>query len=186
VCSAAGIVDNGIGPVVCIGQATGAGGANVWNSDDLRAALAAAKSPLPKLLDGVHFTVAIRRAVRSGSADGTLIEDAGVSGQSYEMTHDDIFKSNRDLIEHCGELLAAMPRTRMNVERRGGIVTVETVGIEQIDLYIDGHPAGIPIKLTRDGTRRLRVPSDATDVEVVGFAGGVTLQRRRIAGTSHS
>jgi C-terminal processing protease CtpA/Prc len=45
----AGFVDNRIGPVVCIGQATGAGGANVWDSDDLRAALAAARQPLPAL-----------------------------------------------------------------------------------------------------------------------------------------
>jgi C-terminal processing protease CtpA/Prc len=182
----AGIVDNGIGPVVCIGQATGAGGANVWSSDDLRAALAAAKSPLPKLIEGVGFTVAIRRAVRSGSADGTLIEDAGVSGQPYEMTHDDIFKGNRDLIEHCGELLAAMPRTRMNVRRRGRALTVETVGLDQLDLYVGGHPAGVPIALTRDGTRRVRLPADATDVEVVGFSDGVVLQRRRIATADHS
>jgi Peptidase family S41 len=82
----AGILDNRIGPVICIGEATGAGGTNVWDSDDLRAALDAAEQPLPRLPNGVHFTVAVRRAVRSGDADGTLIEDAGIPGQRYEMT----------------------------------------------------------------------------------------------------
>ena len=43
----AGIVDNRIGPVLCVGNATGAGGANVWDSDDLRVALKAADQPLP-------------------------------------------------------------------------------------------------------------------------------------------
>ena len=50
--------------------------------------------------------MAVRRAVRTGDAEGTLIEDAGVPGQSYEMTVNDIFKRNRDLIERCGEILA--------------------------------------------------------------------------------
>ena len=35
--------------------------------------------------------MAVRRAVRSGDADGTLIEDAGIPGQPYAMTRDDIF-----------------------------------------------------------------------------------------------
>ena len=112
---AAGIVDNRIGPVVCIGQATGAGGANVWDSNDLRAALAAAEHPLPDLPPNVSFTVAVRRAVRSGVADGTLIEDAGIVGQSYDMTRDDIFHGNRDLMEYCGKILASQPRTRLDV-----------------------------------------------------------------------
>ena len=37
---AAGFVDNGIGPFVCVGEATGAGGANVWDYAELRSALA--------------------------------------------------------------------------------------------------------------------------------------------------
>jgi len=177
---AAGIVDNRICPVLCVGQATGAGGANVWGSDDLRAALSAAKAPLPALPDGVTFTMAVRRAVRSGDADGTLIEDAGIPGQPYEMTRNDIFRKNRDLIEACGELLAAQPRTRMDVRRRGRSLTVKTAGLDRLDLYVDGHPGGTPAALDDPGTRRLRVPGDALAVEVVGLAGGTVRQRRRI------
>ena len=71
----AGIVDNRIGPVVCIGDATGAGGANVWTSADLGAAMKAAGFPLPPLARGTNFTVAVRRAVRSADAEGVLIEE---------------------------------------------------------------------------------------------------------------
>ncbi len=178
---AAGVVDNRIGPVVCLGEATGAGGANVWGADDTRAALAAANAPLPPLPHGVGFTVAIRRAVRSNDAAGTLIEDAGISGQPYDMTRDDLFKGNRDLIEHCGELLAAQPRTRLHVRRQRRSLTVRTGGLDQLDLYLDGHPAGAPIFLVRDGTRRVTLPPGAAAVEVVGFADGVVRQRRRLA-----
>jgi hypothetical protein len=181
----AGFLDNRIGPVVCIGEATGAGGANVWDSDDLRAALDAAGQPLPRLRDGVSFTVAVRRAVRSNDADGTLIEDAGVPGQPYAMTRADIFNDNRDLIEHCGEMLAAQPRTRLEVKRRGRRLTVTTRGLDQLDLFVEGHPGGVPIAMRGGGRRQIVLPPNASQVEVVGFASGVLRQRRRSMPTGH-
>ncbi|HEX6106999.1 MAG TPA: S41 family peptidase [Gemmatimonadales bacterium] len=179
---AAGIVDNRIGPVLCIGEATGAGGANVWRSDDLRAALSSAKVPLPQLPEGVSFTVAVRRAVRTNDAEGSLIEDAGVAGQPYEMTRRDIFGSNRDLIERCGEILAAQPRTRLEVGHRGRARTlsVRTGGIEELDLYVNGRTGGPTIAVNRGGTLRVPLPPHAREVELVGFAGGVVRQRRRL------
>lgn len=177
---AAGIVDNGIGPVVTIGEATGAGGANVWDSEDLRAALAAAKSPLPTLPTGVSFTLAVRRAVRTNDAEGTLVEDVGVAGQPYEMTRRDIMSGNRDLIEHCADILAAQPRTALRIARRGRSVSVQSEGLDHLDIYADGHPAGAPVTLNRSGTRRIVVPDDAREVEVVGFSEGVIRQRRRL------
>ncbi len=176
----AGIVDNGIGPVVCIGEATGAGGANVWESDDLRAALKAAEEPLPDLPQGVSFTMAVRRAVRSGDADGTLIEDAGIPGQPYAMTRKDVLQKNEDLIEYCGALLSAQPFTRLEVTRAGQTLTVATVGLDQLDLYVNGHPGGRPVAVHGKGRYRLRVPVDAHQVDVIGFAGGVVRQRRRL------
>lgn len=177
---AAGFLDNRIGPVVCIGEATGAGGANVWGSDDVRAALEAAGQPFPRLPSDIRFSVAVRRAVRSNDADGTLIEDAGVRGQPYAMTHDDIFRDNRDLIAHCAEILSAQPWTRLEVKRRGRKLSVETRGLDQLDVYVDGHPAGTSIKLRGNGARSFAVPSVASSVEVVGFASGVIRQRRRL------
>jgi hypothetical protein len=181
----AGIVDNRIGTVVCVGQATGAGGANVWESDELRPALEAAGQTFPRLPASVSFRVAIRRAVRSGDADGTLIEDAGVPGQPYAMTHDDIFYGNRDLIEHCAELLAAQPFTRLDVKRQRNTLTVTTANLDQLDFYVDGHPGGPPTVLRRDGTSRLKFPAAAQEVEVVGLSGGVVRQRRRLTLGGH-
>lgn len=174
----AGIVDNRIGPVVCVGEATGAGGANVWDSEDIRAALSAAKIHLPPLPPGVSFTVAVRRAVRSNDAAGTLIEDAGIAGQPYAMTRNDIFRDNCDLLAHCGELLAAQPRTRLSVSRRGRSLTVDTRGLDQIELYVDDRPTGIPIELKGNGKHRLS--ASAGHLEVVGFSKGVIRQRRKL------
>ncbi len=176
----AGIVDNRIGPLVCIGEATGAGGANVWDCDDLRAALEAAEQALPALPAGVRFTLAVRRAVRSGDADGTLIEDAGVPGQPYEMTRNDLFGANRDLIEHCGQILAAQPRTRLDVKRSGRTLEITTEGHDQLDVYVDGHPAGAPIAVRTNGRKRVRIPAKARQIDVVAFSNNVVRQRRRL------
>ena len=176
----AGIVDNRIGPVLCVGQATGAGGANVWDSDDLRVALNAADRPLPRLPKGVAFTVAVRRAVRTGAAEGTLIEDAGVPGQVYDMTLKDIFQRNRDLIERCGEMLVAQPLTRLKVRRLRNVAIVDTKGIDQLDLYVDGRPGGLPVTVARGGRTRVALPARAQVVEIVGFSQGVVRQRRRL------
>jgi hypothetical protein len=177
---AAGIVDNRIGPVISIGEATGAGGANVWDSEDLRAALATTKMPIPPLPPGVSFTLAVRRAVRSNDAAGTLIEDAGIAGQPYEMTRADLFKRNRDLLEHCGEMLAAQPRTRLKVARHGRSLVVDTMGLDRLDLYVDGHPGETSIQVEGIRRRRLHVRAGARTVEIVGFESGMLRQRRRL------
>ncbi len=177
---AAGIIDNGIGPVVCVGAATGAGGANVWTSEDLRAALGAAGRPLPRLPAGVGFTVAIRRAVRSGSAEGTLIEDSGIAGQPYPMTIGDVLGQNDDLIAHCAALLGRQPRTRLAVSIGGGAAKIVTRGLDRVDVYGDGHPVCASAKVDKDGTRSVALPPGVREVEVVGLGGGTVRQRRRL------
>ena len=128
-----------------------------------------------------RFTVAVRRAVRSGDADGTLIEDVGIPGQPYEMTRDDLFCSNRDLIEQCGQLLASQPFTRLNVRQNGRTVMADTVGLDHLDLYVNGHPAAPPLMLRNQRmTTRIPMPAHARHVEIVGFATGVLRQRRRL------
>ena len=176
----AGIVDNRIGPVICIGTATGAGGANVWDSDDLRAALEAAERPLPRLPKKVSFTLAVRRAVRSGDADGSLIEDAGIPGQPYAMTRNDVLDGNADLLERCGELLINQPFTRLDVTRDRRTLRVVSEGLDQLDLYVDGRPGGTPIEIPANGKQLLTIPARASVVEVVGFSSGVVRQRRRL------
>jgi C-terminal processing protease CtpA/Prc len=104
---AAGWVDHGIGPLVTVGQATGGGGANVWTADQLRDALAGTEHALGALPDGVGYTLAVRRAIRSGLSDGIPIEDLGVAGVSYDMTRDDLLRGNRDLVKFCTDLLTS-------------------------------------------------------------------------------
>lgn len=105
---AAGIVDHGIGQVVSVGAASGAGGANVWTADDVRYAYHAARRALPPLPPGIGFAVSVRRMVRSGRAAGLQIEDVGVVGdEQYEMTERDLVDANHDLLDFCTELLSS-------------------------------------------------------------------------------
>lgn len=105
---AAGIVDHGIGSIVSVGAATGAGGANVWSTDDIRYAYRAARRALPPIPVGITFTISVRRMVRSGYSAGLAIEDVGVLGDDqYDMTETDLLDGNRDLIDYCARLLAS-------------------------------------------------------------------------------
>lgn len=99
---AAGIADYGIGQVVSVGEGTGAGGANVWTSDDIEYAYHAAGLPLPPIPPGINFTVSVRRMTRSGLSAGLAIEDIGVNGdERYDMTETDLTDGNSDLAEFC-------------------------------------------------------------------------------------
>ena len=103
---AAGIADYGIGDVVSVGEGTGAGGANVWTSDDIEYAYHAARRPLPPIPPGISFTVSVRRMTRSGRSAGLAIEDIGVNGDDrYDMTETDLTEGNTDLAEFCTRLL---------------------------------------------------------------------------------
>jgi hypothetical protein len=105
---AAGIADYGIGQVVSLGEGTGAGGANVWTSDDIEYAYHAAKRPLPHIPPGISFTVSVRRMTRSGQSVGLAVEDIGVSGdERYDMTETDLTDGNTDLAEFCTRLLTS-------------------------------------------------------------------------------
>jgi hypothetical protein len=105
---AAGIADYGIGQIVSIGEGTGAGGANVWTSDDIEYAYHAAGRPLPPIPPGISFTISVRRMTRSGQSAGLAIEDIGVAGdERYDMTETDLTNGNTDLAEFCTRLLTS-------------------------------------------------------------------------------
>ena len=65
---AAGIVDHGIGRIVSVGEATGAGGANVWTSDDIEFAYHAAGRQFPSPPAGISFSISVRRMIRTGNS----------------------------------------------------------------------------------------------------------------------
>lgn len=105
---AAGISDYGIGQIISIGEGTGAGGANVWTSDDIQYAYYAARRPLPPIPPGIRFTISVRRMTRSGESAGLAVEDIGVKGdEGYDMTETDLIDGNTGLAEFCTKLLIA-------------------------------------------------------------------------------
>jgi hypothetical protein len=178
---AAGFVDNGIGRFVCVGEATGAGGANVWDYQDLRAALKGTADALPMLPDGIGLTISFRRATRSGPSEGLAIEDVGVAGPSYAMTRADLLEGNRDLMAHCIALLRQMPLTRLAVEVLAAqrALRITTHGVRRLDVRIDDVPA--PSIQPTDGEAFERpYPAGARRVELVGVSRREVVQRRLI------
>lgn len=175
---AAGFVDTDIGPLVCVGEATGAGGANVWTHYDLREALADTPFELAAMPNGAGYTIAIRRAVRSGAADGIPIEDLGVGGIPYAMTREDLVSGNRELIEFCGGLLAGIERTAMKVTVQASTVAVTTRGLDELETYVDGRPLEA-VRTIHDGTVQLPRP-DTQTIEFVGRRRGEVCQRRKV------
>ncbi|MGH8834823.1 MAG: amidohydrolase family protein [Actinomycetes bacterium] len=110
---AAGFQDHGIGRIIGVGGATGAGGANVWSHGLLRQLLppdAAHQSPtryqpLPR---GADLRVAIRRTTRVADNPGDVLEDLGVTPDIvYQMTAGDILEGNVDLINRAIEVIAS-------------------------------------------------------------------------------
>ena len=138
---AAGFADNGIGTVVSVGRATGAGGANVWWADTLNSVLAGTPHQLPRLPKGVGFTLSVRRATRIGASDGAPIEDIGIVGhRTYAMTRDDLLHSNTDLLTFCARLIESEPATSLAARWKAPILDVEVGRLDRIDVYIDGRP----------------------------------------------
>ena len=108
---AAGIVDHGIGQIVSVGDATGAGGANVWTSDDIQYAYHAARRELPPIPPGISFTISVRRMTRTGQSAGVAIEDIGVIGdERHDMTETDLLQ--RQL--RPGRVLHRPPHRHLN------------------------------------------------------------------------
>jgi hypothetical protein len=175
----AGFVDNEIGPLVCVGEATGAGGANVWTSQNLADALEGTEFALPALAKGVRFTLALRRAVRSGDAAGVPIEDLGVGGLPYAMSRRDVMDGNADLLAWCGELLAGAPRTSLHAALGKSEVTVTTTGLDELEMYVDGRPAAAARPIT-DGVLTLPRPAAGQAFAIVCRRAGQVVQRRRL------
>ncbi len=174
----AGFADNNIGPVICIGEASGAGGANVWTSNDLRDALSETDFALDALPDGVAYSVAIRRATRSGLSDGLPIEDIGVQGIPYAMTRDDLLHDNRDLLAFCASQFKGTEVTHLEATRSASTLTVVTRGLDLLEVYADSSPVSAAMPIS-DGRHRIDVPTQAT-VDVIGRVRGEIRQRRRL------
>jgi hypothetical protein len=178
----AGFVDNAIGPFICVGSATGAGGANVWTYTALRNRLAGTEAALPTLPDGIDLSFSFRRATRAGLSAGIPIEDVGIAGMSYAMTYNDLMQDRPDLIARCVEVLKQQPFTRMvaTLDPVARSVTVKTQGLDQLDVKIDRKRE--PTRPVSDAQGAvIKYPASARSLELTGLAGDTIRQRRRLA-----
>jgi hypothetical protein len=180
---AAGFYDNDIGTLVCVDAATGAGGANVWEPEDVGFALENTTYAQQRLPGGVSYTISVRRATRSGSAEGVAIEDIGISGhETYAMTKRDLTDDNVGLLNFCGTLLRAQPYTNMTVERDDHTpsrLTVVTTGLDRLDVVVDGRPRESRNVGAR-GRTTVEVAGPWDLVELGGYADDELRQRRRV------
>jgi hypothetical protein len=178
---AAGLVDNRIGTLVSVDRATGAGGANVWYSRNVMQALAGTANELDSLPDGIDYTISFRRAVRAGDFAGTGIEDVGIPGGLHRpLTRRDLVDDNADLVAFCGKLLATEPFTNLVPELVGSTLKIETMHLDRVDVYVDGHPrASLETSSgTGTGMTEYRFESPWYRAEVIGYKGDVRRQRR--------
>lgn len=183
---AAGFVDNEIGPLVTVGEATGAGGANVWLPEHVSDALLGTPYEQAPLPGGIGYTISVRRATRAGAADGAAIEDVGVRGdREYAMTRRDLVEDpgNQDLLAFCGKLLAAQRRSSLQIEAPvtdADPLVVRSSGLDRLDLFVDDR-----FRESRDiSDRRTRNRFDVLPgwqaIEVRGYLGGALQQRRTL------
>jgi C-terminal processing protease CtpA/Prc len=178
----AGFVDNEMGPFICVGSATGAGGANVWSYGELRKALTGSPAALPPLPEGIDLSFAFRRATRARANEGLPIEDVGISGTSYEMTRDDLLNGNPDLMATCIKALKQLPFSRLTtvVDTAARTVQVTTAGLDLVDAKFDGH-SGVTAPVDTQGSITITYPPRTKTVELSGCLGPDTLQRRRLS-----
>jgi C-terminal processing protease CtpA/Prc len=178
---AAGLVDNRIGTLVSVDKATGAGGANVWYSGNVMQALDGTDSAPRPLPDGIDYTIAFRRAVRIGDVVGTGIEDVGVPGSLQQpLTRRDLIDDNVDLLAFCAKLLATEPFTDLVVEVAGSSLKIETMNLDRVDLYVDGHPRVSLETSSGTGTGETEYVFESPwyEAEVIGYKGDVRRQQR--------
>jgi hypothetical protein len=128
--------------------------------------------------DGAAFTIAVRRAVRTGSAAGVVIEDSGIPGHFRRaLTRRDLVASNDDLLDYCASLLASEALTDLHVQPVDGpSLRVTADGLDRVDLYVDDRPIGTfspgpePLELA--------LAPSWSEATVLGYAGDILRQRR--------
>lgn len=163
---AAGFQDHQVGVILGVDNNTGAGGANVWEHQLLKALFdlpsPAEDSPYMALPQGTGMRVSIRRTLRVGEEAGTPLEDLGVVPDLlHNMTRQDLLNHNMDLINRAAEILNDMPVRQLEVITEsvtpGNVqLVLTTQGITRLDVYVNGRPQG-SLDFT-DGETELNLP----------------------------
>jgi hypothetical protein len=184
---AAGFQDHAIGPVLGVGNNTGAGGGNVWTHDLLNRFLTREEhNPLQTLPGRTGMRVALRRTLRVGPNAGMPLEDLGVEPNcEYRMSKRDLLEKNEDLMEFASGILAGLPRYRLTAvpgERSQNRLSLnlETRNLDRIDVFINGRPVGSHD--LHDGIMQLDLETADSGVviELAGLERGDLVARRRL------
>jgi hypothetical protein len=164
---AAGFQDNEVGIILGTSDNTGAGGANVWPYEDLRAAVSrksrALFKPLPRRAD---INIAMRRSIRVGRCEGRPLEELGIlPDERHYMTRNDLLNQNEDLLAHAAQLLQRKPLYALSVEpvapqSRALRVSASSKvhardkrkRISHVDVFVKGRP--VKTLTARNGTVR--------------------------------
>lgn len=184
---AAGFQDHDIGPVLGADGNTGAGGANVWTHELLRALFPGAASAYQPLPNGTGMRVSMRRGLRVGRRDGMPVEDLGViPDERHFMTKADLLNDNVDLINKAGSLLAARQPAHAFAITLQPVSTTQinadanTQRISRLDVYLDDRPVQSidvqPGQTNFSVTKPL--PAQMT-LEIRGFEGSQLVARYR-------
>jgi hypothetical protein len=180
---AAGFQDHRIGTILGVDEATGAGGANVWEYP-LIAALARDRVRLPALLPGdASFRFAVRRVTRVGDNAGLPLEDLGVRpDEIHEMTQRDLLERNVDLIARAASILARQPTQALRAEKlAAGRCRVFSENVDRVDAYVDGHPLSTWAPATRQSQVEITVPRRAALARFEAFRHGHLVAATRLA-----
>jgi hypothetical protein len=145
ICSA-GFQDHQIGTVLGCHSSTGAGGANVWDHQELEGLAIKPDNPFVALPQEAGMRVAARRCTRVGDRSGTPVEDYGVmSDVRYYMTKSDVVGNNPDLIAAAAKILAGHPKQTLRLTPVAAAplqqFTVDCTNIDRLDLFVNDRPA---------------------------------------------
>jgi C-terminal processing protease CtpA/Prc len=159
---AAGFQDHEIGKILGVHNNTGAGGANVWDHQQVLQQLSLPpNNPFLALPKGAGMRTAVRRSTRVGARSGVPLEDLGVAPDApYLMTKADVTNGNADLIAAAAKMLKGMDTQRLRLSASGGTpvqhLSFECEKVDRIDLLLEGRP--ILSKDVSAGTGSLALP----------------------------
>lgn len=149
---AAGFQDHEIGTILGTNLNTGAGGANVWEHDELLSFMNRRYDAFKPLPADTRMRIALLRSIRVGKNAGSPLEELGVVPDiPYAMTRDDVMFANRDLIRRAAEMLLSKKevgrvsvRASKQVKSARRRIVVSTQHIARMAAYLDDQSIHIP------------------------------------------
>jgi C-terminal processing protease CtpA/Prc len=183
---AAGFQDHHIGTILGCHDRTGAGGANVWEYNELQKATEKSENPFPNLPGKASMRVAARSCARVGRQAGRPIEDYGVEADKrYFMTKNDVVGHNADLIATAAKMLKSRPKHMLQVSADPAApshkFSINCSNVDRIDLFVNDRPA-LSLEVSGSQTRlpvKLPRPAPAGSVRANGYRKGMLVVSAR-------